>query len=62
MSFATLGKIARSGRPFVREGGKPVLAKVKGNWRDKAELVAELRSLWPENVAVVTVTPPEPNK
>ena len=62
MPLAALAKIARSGRPFVREGGKPVPTKVGKKCRDKAELVAELRSLWPEDVAAVTVTPPEPNK
>ena len=56
---AMLEKIARSGE---LAGGKKVAAKVKGQRRDKAELVAELRSLWPENVAAVTVTPPELNK
>ena len=59
LGHKVLEKIARSGE---LAGGKKVSAKAKGQWRDKAELVAELRSLWPENVAAVTVTPPEPKK
>ena len=52
-----LEKVARSGPPFVREGGKPVPAKAGLVYRNKAELVAELRGLWPSGVAQLTVTP-----
>lgn len=58
LGHKVLEKIARSGE---LAGGKKVAAKVgaKGQWRDKDELVAELRSLWPPGVPMITVTPPQ---